>query len=115
MKKSFLVAAVLVILMVFSANLCAAADTNKDGDPGDDIDYVGKDMDLKEGEMGIVSVGDDIDYVGKDMDLKEGEAGIISIEEGQEKEADTKPYVVGGGTLLLVAAGGLALKLKKNQ
>ena len=131
MKKGLVMITMMVVLLLFSANLCAASN---------DIDYVGKDMDLKEGEMGIVSVGDDDDYVGKDMDLKEGEAGIISIEdptdyvgkdleleEGEcgiisidEGDADGSsrgfiPYVYGGAFLMLAASGIVVLRMKKAK
>ena len=124
-KAGLMMIATLVVLMVFSATVCAAAAEDyvgrdldlKDGEMGivsvgDDIDYVGKDLDLKDGEMGIVSVGDDIDYVGRDLDLKDGEAGIISIEDGDDEEG-TSPYVYGGAVLLVAAAGGVALRFRK--
>ena len=101
-KAGLMMIATLVVLMVFSATVCAAAGE----------DYVGRDLDLKDGEMGIVSVGDDIDYVGRDLDLKDGEAGIISIEDGDDEEG-TSPYLYGGAVLLVAAAGGVALRFRK--
>jgi DNA-binding cell septation regulator SpoVG len=72
MKKTvILVITVMLLTLVFAG--VAAANAVSDGD------YVGKDMELAEGEMGIVSI--DEDYVGKDMELAEGEMGIVSIDE----------------------------------
>ena len=106
MKKSLLVVGILVVLLMLSANVYAASD---------DIDYVGKDLELKDGEMGIVSIGDSTDYVGKDMDLKDGEAGIISIEDGDAEKNGYSPYLYGGAALLLAACGGTYLKFKKEK
>ncbi len=126
MKKSLMMVSILVVLLMFSASVCAASN---------DIDYVGKDMELEEGEMGIVSVGDDQDYVGKDMDLKDGEAGIISIEDpndyvGRDLELEEGecgiisiddedsnrnfiPYALGGAFLVLTASGVAVVRMKK--
>ncbi len=67
----------------------------------EDEDYVGKDMELAEGEMGIVSIeiGEDEDYVGKDMELAEGEAGITSIDADEEDEKSSLPLYGGIGFL----------------
>ncbi len=61
----------------------------------------------------VCAASDDIDYVGKDLELKDGEAGIISIEDGDAERDSSIPYLFGGAALLLVASGGVVLRLKK--
>jgi hypothetical protein len=111
MKKTvILVIAAMLLTLAFAG--VATANAVSDGDyVGKDMelaegemgivsideDYVGKDMELAEGEMGIVSI--DEDYVGKDMELGEGEAGIISIDLDEEDEKTNFPLYGGIGFL----------------
>ena len=108
MKKGLAMITMMVVLLMFSANLCAASN---------DIDYVGKDLDLKEGEAGIISIEDPTDYVGKDLELEEGECGIISIGEGDADGSSRgfTPYVYGGAFLMLATSGIVVLRLKKAK
>ncbi len=94
MKKTvFLVIAVMLLTLAF-AGAAAANEAPVE-------DYVGKGMELAEGEMGIVSIeiDEDEDYVGKDMDLAEGEAGITSIGADEEDEKSSLPLYGGIGFL----------------
>ncbi len=94
MKKTvFLVITVMLITLAF-AGVAAANDVE---------DYVGKDMELAEGEMGIVSIeiDEDVDYVGKDMELAEGEMGIISIGTDDEDEKSNLPLYGGIGFMAI--------------
>lgn len=73
-------------------------------------DYVGKDMELKEGEMGITSVQENTeaveeDYVGKGVELKEGQMGITSVATEDGEKASSKLPLYGG---ILVLAGALS-------
>ena len=91
-------------------------------------DYVGKDMELEEGEMGITAVeGDaevrdepassDEDYVGKYMELEEGEVGIISIDEGESSpgEKEGVNYLLYGGILGLSGISFVAFKKVRSK
>ena len=97
MKKLFVILLALTLLLSMSA-LAMAADPDT-AVSSEDEDYVGKDVELAEGEMGITAlpepadadaeiiemepikaeVAEDEDFVGRDMVLEEGEAGITSV------------------------------------
>ncbi|MBS4021780.1 MAG: hypothetical protein KGZ79_05105 [Dethiobacter sp.] len=121
MKKTvFLIIAVMLLTLAF-AGVAAANNAPDEGYVGkgmelaegemgivsieidEDEDYVGKDMELAEGEMGIVSIeiDEDEDYVGKDMNLVEGEMGIVSIDAGDEVEKSNLPLYGGIGFLTI--------------
>jgi hypothetical protein len=80
-------------------------------------DYVGKDMELKDGEMGITAVSEEAeeDYVGKDMELKDGEVGITSVayETAMPESKQSNLPLYGGILAGLVALGGGFMAYKK--
>lgn len=96
MKKLFVILLALTLLLSMSA-LAMAADPDAPVS-SEDEDYVGKDMELAEGGMGITAlpepaaveevlemqpykaeISEDQDFVGRDMVLEEGEAGITAV------------------------------------
>ncbi len=150
MKKIFFLLVTVLVLSLTIGGIALAGDENAEGistveegvspsnqgsgevAEGNDEDYVGKDLELEEGQMGIVSINnveepaievepisleqddadravssDGEDYVGKDLVLKEGEVGIVSIDESAMESAllkDPKNNLpIYGGILLLVA------------
>lgn len=50
--------------------------------------------------------------MGRDMELEEGECGIISIDD-DGSDRDFIPYALGGAFLLLTASGAAVIRLKK--
>jgi hypothetical protein len=110
MKKMFSVVIVIVMLSLLLTGIAAAneapdtpvsreaevttGETNNavreepiGEEPSAEEDYVGKDIELRDGEMGITSVEEsEEEYVGKDLELKEGEVGIVSLPAGSAED-----------------------------
>jgi hypothetical protein len=104
MKKMFSIVIVVLMLSLLLSGVAAANEapdnpvsreaevTGETNDavkeePSSDEDYVGKDIVLRDGEMGITSVEEsDEEYVGKDLVLKDGEVGIISLPAGSQEQ-----------------------------
>ncbi len=163
MKKIVFLLVTVLVLSLTIGGIALAGDKNAEGistveegvspsnqgsgevAEGSDEDYVGKDLELEEGQMGIVSIEDvdaveepdlDVetislelddadravssdgeDYVGKDLVLKEGEVGIVSIDESALESAPVEEHKnnlpIYGGILLIIAAGLSFVVFKK--